>query len=78
MNDFFLHPVFDEARKKLAEEYAFIDSPYIFDEKATLSKCKFCNSKRTVTYNVQDRSGDEATSVFTKCIDCGRTKRSNN
>lgn len=63
------HGNFDIIRKEIQEEEDFILNPPVVDE--GVIQCKRCKSSRTISFNKQTRSGDEAVSVFVRCVDCG-------
>lgn len=63
------HGNYDLIRKEIQEEEDFIMNPPVVDE--GVIQCKKCKSSRTISFNKQTRSGDEAVSVFVRCVDCG-------
>jgi len=63
-NDFF-----ETYRKSLIEQDNFIISPFEIDE--GVLECNKCNSKKTFSYTKQTRAGDESTTVFAVCANCG-------
>lgn len=63
------HVNYDRIRRELKEEEDFIMNPPVVDE--GVIQCKKCKSLRTISFNKQTRSGDEAVSVFVRCVDCG-------
>lgn len=63
------HGNYDLIRKEIQEEEDFIMNPPVVDE--GVIQCKRCKSSRTISFNKQTRSGDEAVSVFVRCVDCG-------
>lgn len=63
------HGSFDSIRREIKEEEDFIMNPPSVDE--GVIQCNRCKSNRTISFNKQTRSGDEAVSVFVRCVDCG-------
>ena len=63
------HGNYDLVRREIQEEEDFIMNPPMVDE--GVIQCKKCKSSRTISFNKQTRSGDEAVSVFVRCVDCG-------
>ena len=52
------------------EEYdSFLIKPFEVDE--GVLECNKCGSNKTFSYSKQTRSGDEATTVFATCSNCG-------
>ena len=60
---------FDEIRKENQEQDDFIENPFEVSE--GVLQCK-CGSNRTISYPLQTRSGDEKTSVYICCVQCGK------
>lgn len=65
----FNHTVYDSISDKIKEQNEFIKNPFINIEKGVI-KCK-CKSERVFSYAKQTRSGDESTTVFCECVECG-------
>lgn len=61
---------FKTVRDTLDEQQNFIENPFEVDE--GVLECK-CGSRKTISFSKQVRSGDEGTTVFAKCVDCGAT-----
>ena len=61
---------FKTVRETLDEQQNFIENPFEVDE--GVMECK-CGSRKTISFSKQIRSGDEGTTVFAKCVDCGAT-----
>ena len=61
---------FKPVRDTLDEQQSFIENPFEVDE--GVMECK-CGSRKTISFSKQIRSGDEGTTVFAKCVDCGAT-----
>ena len=78
-NDEWCHPIFDNAKRIVEDEYDFVCKPFVVIEgsEAGFSTCVKCKSTRTFTVGRQDRSCDEPTSVFVTCLECGATSRTN-
>ena len=64
--------IFEIYRNIEKEENDFITNPLVVEE--GVLECE-CGSKRTMSYSKQTRGGDEATSVFAQCVECGRKWR---
>lgn len=67
-NLLYQHDSYKNIARCLHEEYDFIENPPSVEE--GVIECKRCKSNRTISFNKQTRSGDEATSVFIKCTNC--------
>lgn len=63
------HSNYDIIRREVKEEEDFIMNPPVVDE--GVIQCNKCKSNRTISFNKQTRSGDEAVTVFVRCVDCG-------
>jgi DNA-directed RNA polymerase subunit M/transcription elongation factor TFIIS len=63
------HSNYDTIRREVKEEEDFIMNPPVVDE--GVIQCNKCKSNRTISFNKQTRSGDEAVTVFVRCVDCG-------
>jgi len=61
---------FEDVRASLDEQQNFIENPFEVDE--GVLECK-CGSRKTISFSKQIRSGDEGTTVFAKCVTCGKT-----
>ena len=62
-------PEMDCYRHKLEEHDEFLENPFEIED--GVIECNKCGSKRTYSYTKQTRSGDEATTVFSVCAQCG-------
>jgi len=60
---------FRDVKNALEEQHSFIENPFEVDE--GVLECK-CGSRKTISFAKQIRSGDEGTTVFAKCVACGR------
>jgi DNA-directed RNA polymerase subunit M/transcription elongation factor TFIIS len=60
---------FESPMNKIKEQDDFLQNPIEVEE--GIFKCR-CGSKRTMSFSHQTRSGDESTTVFVKCIACGK------
>lgn len=58
-----------EYKHKLEEQDNFLENPFEIED--GVIECNKCGSKRTYSYTKQTRSGDEATTVFSVCAECG-------
>jgi DNA-directed RNA polymerase subunit M/transcription elongation factor TFIIS len=54
----------------------FLENPFTVDE--GVLECNKCGSRKTMSYQLQDRSGDEGTSTYGKCFQCGASWRHTN
>ena len=68
-NILFNHPNFSSIKNSLEEENDFITKPFEIEE--GVLQCNKCDSKKTFSYTLQTRSGDESTTVFACCAQCG-------
>ena len=59
---------FEKFRISQQEQDDFVTSPAEVEE--GVLECK-CGSKRTISFTLQTRSGDEGTSVWARCVECG-------
>lgn len=64
----YYNDVFKDHRICIEEEDNFIENPPQVEE--GVIECKRCKSLRTISFNKQTRSGDEATNVFVRCSEC--------
>lgn len=64
----YYNKTFNEHRICIDEEDDFIENPPQVEE--GVIECKRCKSLRTISFNKQTRSGDEATAVFVRCSEC--------
>ena len=60
---------FDHIRKEQKEQDDFVENPFEVSE--GVLECK-CGSNKTISYPLQTRSGDEKTSVYVCCVQCGK------
>ena len=74
-NFLFDHSAFDPIRYLLQEENKFIDDPPSINE--GLMPCRFCKSKKTISFEKQTRSSDEAATLFINCLECNKNFRIN-
>lgn len=59
--------VYEQRQKELDD---FLANP--IDVVEGVSQCRHCKSRRTIQWAKQTRSGDEATSTFVRCVECGK------
>ena len=71
----FNHEAFDTIRYLLTEENNFINDPPSINE--GIIPCKFCKSKKTISFEKQTRSSDEAATLFIQCLECNKSFRIN-
>lgn len=64
---------YEKQRIEQKEEDDFLTSPAEVEE--GVHTCDKCGSKRTVSYTLQTRGGDESTSVWAQCVECGQKWR---
>ena len=67
----FNKPIFKDIKEINMEEQKFLEKPFEVDE--GVLECQACGSKRTYSFSKQTRGGDEGTTVFAKCAECGKT-----
>jgi DNA-directed RNA polymerase subunit M/transcription elongation factor TFIIS len=60
---------FDDIRFLQEEQDNFIIKPFEIEE--GVLECGKCGSKKTFSYSKQTRGGDEGTTVFAECANCG-------
>ncbi len=65
--------IFQEIAEMIKEEENFIICPPKLSEGIMI--CKFCKSKKTISYEKQTRSADEQSTIFVKCMDCSKSFR---
>jgi DNA-directed RNA polymerase subunit M/transcription elongation factor TFIIS len=61
---------FKDVRDTLDEQQNFIENPFEVDE--GVLECSKCGSKKTFSFSKQTRGGDEGTTVFAQCTNCGK------
>jgi len=71
----FKDKTFEEFEVKRSEQDHYMISPPQVIEGAL--ECPACGSKKVLSYPLQTRGGDEATSVFAKCVKCKKQFRAN-
>ncbi len=62
------HSQFEEVLFRQQEQDDYILNPFNVDEGVV--ECPKCGGNRTFSYTKQDRSSDEATSVYSTCVKC--------
>jgi DNA-directed RNA polymerase subunit M/transcription elongation factor TFIIS len=62
-------PAFETVTLIQREQDDFITTPAEVEE--GVLECH-CGSKKTISFTLQTRSGDEATSVWARCVECGK------
>ena len=62
------HETYTDEKVRQQEQDDFVTSPAEVEE--GVLECK-CGSKRTISFTLQTRSGDEGTSVWARCVECG-------
>ncbi len=67
------HDSFSNIRDIVLEEEQFIIQPPELSE--GILECKFCKSKKTLSYEKQTRSSDEQSTIFVRCLDCKKSFR---
>ena len=65
--------IFEEYKKIQEEQDEFITAPAEVEE--GVLECGKCGGKRTISFSLQTRSSDEATSVWARCVQCGNRWR---
>ena len=60
---------FNKFRNEQQEQDEFVENPFEVSE--GVLECK-CGSNKTISYPLQTRSGDEKTSVYVCCVQCGK------
>jgi len=71
----FKDETFEEFEVKRSEQDHYMISPPQVIEGAL--ECPACGSKKVLSYPLQTRGRDEATSVFAKCVKCKKPFRAN-
>jgi len=61
--------IFEEVETLQKEQDEFVTMPAEVEE--GVLECSKCGSKKTISFTLQTRSGDEATSVWARCVSCG-------
>jgi DNA-directed RNA polymerase subunit M/transcription elongation factor TFIIS len=62
------HSFFENIKNKQEEQDEFILKPFEVEE--GVLQCNNCGSKRTISYQKQQRSCDESATTFAKCCKC--------
>ena len=60
---------FNKFRNEQQEQDEFVENPFEVSE--GVLECT-CGSNKTISYPLQTRSGDEKTSVYVCCVQCGK------
>ena len=60
---------FDNIKFSILEQQKFLEKPFEVEE--GVLQCNKCGSKRTFSFSKQTRGGDEGTTVFAQCAECG-------
>lgn len=63
------HPMYQQDKKEMDEYEAYLDKPFEVTE--GVMECKRCRSKKTWSFQRQERSADEGFTCYVHCIDCG-------
>ena len=64
-------PIYTEQKEKRNEFDSYLERPFEVSE--GISQCQKCGSKKTYSIQKQSRSLDEATSTFSRCVQCNNT-----
>lgn len=65
---FFKSDIFSKYRQLQEESDSFSENPIEVQEGVHI--CKRCKSNRTISFEAQTRSADEAMTVFAQCVKC--------
>jgi len=60
---------FDNIKFSISEQQKFLEKPFEVEE--GVLQCNKCGSKKTFSFSKQTRGGDEGTTVFAQCANCG-------
>jgi len=60
---------FTDVQQLITEQHNFIENPFEVEE--GVLQCNKCGSKKTFSFSKQTRGGDEGTTVFAQCANCG-------